>query len=145
MTDTGSGDPPQLQIASSAGRTRSGSPSNQVNHTTHSGSKTVGSKTVPDVVAFNRHELQVILNVYGRQVAAGEWRDYALDFGPQTAVFSIFRRSSEMPLYRIVKDPRLVRKQGTYCVVTATGLILKRGHELDRVIAVLDKRLKLVE
>lgn len=102
-------------------------------------------QSIPPVIAFNRHELQTILNVYGRQVAAGEWRDYALDFGAQTAVFSIFRRSSEMPLYRVVKDPRLARKQGMYSVITATGLILKRGQELDRVIAVLDKKLKLVE
>ncbi|MBM3608884.1 MAG: DUF2794 domain-containing protein, partial [Alphaproteobacteria bacterium] len=77
--------------------------------------------------------------------AEGEWRDYALDFGAQTAVFSIFRRTSEMPLYRIIKDPRLARRQGMYSVVTATGLILKRGAELDRVIAVLDKKLKLVD
>ena len=96
------------------------------------------------VVSFNKDELREILNVYGRMVAAGEWRDYAIDFNSQRATFSIFRRSSEMPLYRIEKDPKLARKQGVYSVITATGLILKRGHELARVISVLDKRVKLV-
>lgn len=140
MTDIGSGDPPHFQIALAAGRKRTNSSAGQVAQ-----SVSQPSKPAPAVVSYNRQELQVILNVYGRKVAAGEWRDYALDFGAQTAVFSIFRRSSEMPLYRIVKDPRLARKQGTYSVVTATGLILKRSHELDRVVAALDKRLKLVE
>ena len=97
-----------------------------------------------DVVTFNKDELREILNLYGRKVAAGEWRDYAIDFNTSRAVFSIFRRTSEMPLYRIEKDPKLARKQGLYSVVTATGLILKRGHELGRVISVLDKRVKLV-
>jgi hypothetical protein len=96
------------------------------------------------VVTFNKNELREILNLYGRMVAAGEWRDYAIDFNTSRAVFSIFRRSSEMPLYRIEKDPKLARKQGVYSVVAATGLILKRGHELARVISVLDKRVKLV-
>jgi hypothetical protein len=96
------------------------------------------------VVAFNKDELREILNLYGRKVAAGEWRDYAIDFNSNRAVFSIFRRTSEMPLYRIEKDPKLARKQGAYSVVTATGLILKRGQDLARVIGVLDKRVKLV-
>jgi hypothetical protein len=95
-------------------------------------------------VTFNRLELGQILDLYGRKVAEGEWRDYAIDFGKERAVFSIFRRSSEMPLYRIEKDPRLARKQGAYSVVTATGLILKRGQELAKVLAILDRRLKLV-
>lgn len=90
-------------------------------------------------VSFDRTELQAILNLYGRMVSAGEWRDYAIDFTPDKAVFSIYRRSSEMPLYRIEKDPKLARKQGAYSVVVSTGLILKRGHELDRVLRVLDK------
>jgi hypothetical protein len=89
--------------------------------------------------------LREILSLYGRKVAAGEWRDYALDFTPYHAVFSIFRRSSEVPLYRIEKDPKLGRRQqGTYCVVVAGGQILKRGHDLAHVIGVLDRRLKLV-
>jgi hypothetical protein len=93
----------------------------------------------PKRVSFDRSELQAILNLYGRMVAAGEWRDYAIDFTPDKAVFSIYRRSSEMPLYRIEKDPKLARKQGAYSVIVSTGLILKRGHELDRVLRVLDK------
>jgi hypothetical protein len=72
-------------------------------------------------------------------VAAGEWRDYAIDFMPEKAVFSIFRRTSEVPLYRIEKDPKLAKKQGAYSVIVSTGLILKRGHELARVLRVLDK------
>jgi hypothetical protein len=93
----------------------------------------------PNRVSFDRSELQAILNLYGRKVAAGEWRDYAIDFMLDKAVFSIFRRSSEMPLYRIEKDPKLAKKQGAYAVVVSTGLILKRGPELNRVLRVLDK------
>ncbi len=96
-------------------------------------------------VAFTLHELREILNLYGRKVAEGEWRDYAMDFGREKAVFSVFRRASECPLYRIEKNPKLARKQGAYSVIAATGLILKRGPDLSRVLAVLDKTLKLVE
>jgi len=95
-------------------------------------------------VSFNRSELQAILNLYGRKVAEGEWRDYAIDFLADKAVFSIYRRTSEVPLYRIEKDPKLAKKQGAYSVVVSSGLILKRGHELDRVLNVLDKKLKVV-
>lgn len=84
-----------------------------------------------------------ILAIYGRKVAAGEWRDYAIDLGREKAVFSVFRRSSEVPLYRIEKNPRLARKQGAYSVV-APGLILKRGHDLMRVLSVLESRPRLV-
>ena len=90
-------------------------------------------------VAFNRRELNEILNLYGRMVAAGEWRDYAMDFHADKAVFSIFRRSSEYPLYRIEKSPKLARKQGAFSVITPTGLILKRGHELWRVLEAIDR------
>ncbi|MGE0750785.1 MAG: DUF2794 domain-containing protein [Variibacter sp.] len=96
------------------------------------------------VITFNRYELDRILDLYGRKVAAGEWRDYAIDFLKDRAVFSIFRRASEMPIYRIEKDPKLARKQGAYSVISITGLIMKRGHELDRVLRVLDKSLRLV-
>jgi hypothetical protein len=96
-------------------------------------------------VSFNRRELGEILNVYGRMVAAGEWRDYAVDTLKEKAVFSVFRRSSEAPLYRIEKNPRLARRQGAYSVVTTTGLILKRGHDLSRVLRSIDRRLRLVE
>ncbi len=98
----------------------------------------------PAQVTFNRQELREIFDLYGRMVAAGEWRDYALDFTSQKAVFSIYRRTAEFPLYRIEKNPKMVRKQGAYSVVTATGLILKRGHELKPVISVLEKKLNLV-
>ncbi len=84
----------------------------------------------PKRVSFDRLELQTILNVYGRKVAEGEWRDYAIDFLTDKAVFSIYRRSSEVPLYRVEKEPRLARKQGAYSVVVASGLILKRGNDL---------------
>lgn len=96
------------------------------------------------VVSFDRRELNLLFNLYGAQVAAGEWRDYALDFLPARAVFSIFRRASEMPLYRIEKIPELARRQGAYCVVAANGQVLRRGHDLSRVLRVLDKGLKLV-
>ena len=76
-------------------------------------------------------------------MAAGEWRDYAIDFLKDRAVFSVFRRSSEMPIYRIEKNPKLARRQGAYSVVSATGLIVRRGHELDRVLRSIDK-VKLV-
>src|ERR1700736_6382883 len=95
-------------------------------------------------VTFSRRELDRILGLYGRMVAAGEWRDYAIDFLKDKAVFSVFRRSSEMPIYRIEKDPRLARKQGMYSVISATGLILRRGHELDRVLLAIDRKLAVV-
>jgi hypothetical protein len=95
-------------------------------------------------VTFDRGELHRIFNLYGRMVAAGEWRDYAIDFLKDRAVFSVFRRASEMPIYRIEKDPRLARRQGAYSVVSVTGMILKRGHELDRVLRALDKPLRVV-
>jgi Protein of unknown function (DUF2794) len=101
-------------------------------------------KPSPQAVSFDRHELRLILNIYGRMVAQGEWRDYAMSFLPDRAVFSIYRRASEVPLYRVEKRPELRNRQGLYSVVSATGLILKRGHELERVLRVLDKRLTLV-
>jgi hypothetical protein len=96
------------------------------------------------VISFDRNELREIFNLYGRKVAGGEWRDYGIDFTPQKAVFSVYRRACEYALYRIEKTLRLARKQGAYSVVTATGLVLKRGHDLRLVIAALDRRLKLV-
>ena len=90
-------------------------------------------------VTFNRRELDRILDLYGRKVAAGEWRDYAIDFLKDRAVFSVFRRTSEVPLYRIEKNPKLERRQGTYSVISATGHIVRRGHELERVLRAIDK------
>ena len=95
-------------------------------------------------VTFSRRELDRILSLYGRKVAAGEWRDYAIDFLKDRAVFSVFRRSSEVPLYRIEKDPKLAQRQGAYSVISASGHILRRGHELDRVLRAIDKSLSLV-
>ncbi len=99
---------------------------------------------VPSRVTFDRLELNRILNLYGRMVADGDWRDYAIDFFRDRAVFSIFRRASEVPIYRVEKNPRLARKQGAYSVISAGGLILRRGHELDRVLLVIDRKLALV-
>ena len=95
-------------------------------------------------VTFDRRELNRIFALYGRMVAAGEWRDYAIDFLKDRAVFSVFRRSSEMPIYRIEKNPKLGRRQGAYSVISATGHILRRGHELDRVLGVIDRPVRLV-
>ena len=95
-------------------------------------------------VTFDRRELRRILGLYGRMVAAGEWRDYAIDFMKDRAVFSVFRRSSEVPIYRIEKNLRNARRQGAYSIVSATGLIVRRGHELDRVLRALDKSLSVV-
>ena len=96
------------------------------------------------VVSFDRHELRDIFDLYGRRVAEGEWRDYAIDFTPAKAVFSIYRRTSEVPLFRVEKDPSLARRQGLYAVVAATGLILKRGADLRRVLQALEKKPRLV-
>lgn len=95
--------------------------------------------TAHNRVTFDRRELNRILDLYGRKVAAGEWRDYAIDFLKDRAVFSVFRRTSEVPLYRIEKNPKLAQRQGAYSVVAAGGLILRRGHELERVLLAIDK------
>ena len=95
--------------------------------------------------SFDRRELTQILDVYGRKVAADEWRDYAIDMLGEKAVFSVFRKTSEYPLFRIEKSPQLARRQGEYSVIAATGHILKRGHSLKNVLRVLEKQLRLVE
>jgi hypothetical protein len=97
-----------------------------------------------DLVTFSRRELDRILGLYGRKVAAGEWRDYAIDFLKDRAVFSVFRRASEVPIYRIEKNPKLARRQGAYSIVSATGLIVRRGHELDRVLRAIDRSIRIV-
>ncbi|MFD9898802.1 DUF2794 domain-containing protein [Mesorhizobium sp. UC22_110] len=96
-------------------------------------------------VAFERRELDLILRLYGRMVAANEWRDYAIDHLADRAVFSVYRRASEVPLFQIIKDPNLARRQGAFAVVAAGGRILKRGHELARVLGIFDTKLKLVK
>ncbi|PZQ64494.1 MAG: DUF2794 domain-containing protein [Phenylobacterium zucineum] len=90
-------------------------------------------------VFFERRELERILRLYGRMVAAGEWRDYGMDSLPDCAAFSVFRRTSEAPLYRIEKHPALARKQGAWCIVGEGGHILRRGHELEQVLRFFDK------
>ena len=92
-------------------------------------------------VTFSRRELNRILDLYGRKVAAGEWRDYAIDFRDDVAVFSVFRRASEMPLYSIEKRPKLKDRQGQYSVVATGGQVLKRGHDLTSVLRVLERKL----
>jgi hypothetical protein len=109
------------------------------------GGSSARSPSAPQThVTFSRRELNRILDLYGRKVAAGEWRDYAIDFLKDRAVFSVFRRASESPLYRIEKNPKLARRQGAYSVISATGLIVRRGHELDRVLRSIDVSLSLV-
>lgn len=92
-------------------------------------------------VDFDRQELGVILGLYGRMVAAGEWRDYALSCLREAAVFSVFRRTAEYPLFRIEKHPRLRDRQGQYSVIGMDGRILRRGHDLRTVLRVLERRL----
>ena len=94
-----------------------------------------------EVVAFDRRELGVIMSLYGRMVAAGEWRDYGLSFLREVAVFSVFRRAAENPLYRIEKRPRLRGAQGVYAVIGMDGQILRRGHDLPTVLRVLERKL----
>jgi hypothetical protein len=95
------------------------------------------SRFVP-AISFDRKELQTILNLYGRKVADGEWRDYALDFLRDRALFSIYKRASERPLYVVEKNPKLRNKQGQYLVLSQDGRVLKRGHELANVLRVLE-------
>ena len=92
-------------------------------------------------VAFHRTELSVILSLYGRMVAAGEWRDYGISCLRDAAVFSVFRRTAENPLYRIEKRPKLRDKQGVYAVIGMDGQILRRGHDLKTVLRVLERKL----
>jgi hypothetical protein len=96
---------------------------------------------VPEQVSFDRRELSVILSLYGRMVAMGEWRDYGISALRDLAVFAVFRRTAETPLYRIEKRPRLRARQGMYAVVGADGQVLRRGHDLAAVLRVLEARL----
>lgn len=95
----------------------------------------------PDPVAFHRTELGLILTLYGRMVAAGEWRDYGISNLRDRAVFSVFRRTAEHPLYRIEKQPKLRNRQGMYSVTSMDGQVLKRGHDLRQVLRVLERKL----
>ncbi len=99
------------------------------------------SGRLPEQVAFDRKELGIVLGLYGRMVAAGEWRDYGISHLREVAVFSIFRRTAEQPLYRVEKRPRLRHRQGMYSVIGMDGQILKRGHDLKTVLRVLERKL----
>ena len=97
-------------------------------------------------VFFERRELERLLSLYGRMVAAGEWRDYAIDGLSDAAVFSVFKRASEQPLYRIEKRPALARRQGAWAVLGQGGMVLRRGHELEQVLRLFDKgRFRIVD
>ncbi|MBO6883200.1 MAG: DUF2794 domain-containing protein [Marivita sp.] len=97
--------------------------------------------STPEQVAFHRTELTLILSLYGRMVAAGEWRDYGISTLRDVAVFSVFRRTAENPLYRIEKRPKLRNRQGQYAVIGIDGQVLKRGHDLGTVLRVLERKL----
>lgn len=102
-------------------------------------------KAQTEEVKFDRRELDQILRVYSFMVAGGEWRDYGISHLRGRAVFSVHRRASEMPLYRIEKNPKLARKQGMWSIFTASGQVLKRGHDLSTVLKIFDKHIKLVQ
>ena len=98
------------------------------------------------VVFFDRRELNALTGLYGRMVSAGEWRDYAIDGLAEAAVFSVFERAAEQPLYRIEKRPALARRQGAWAVIGRGGMVLRRGHELADVLRVFDsRRFRVVE
>lgn len=99
------------------------------------------SARASEQVSFGRRELGLILSVYGRMVAAGEWRDYGISSLREVAVFSVFRRTAEHPLYRIEKRPKLRARQGIYAVIGMDGQVLKRGHDLKTVLRVLERKL----
>ena len=105
------------------------------------GGASANAARTPEQVAFHRTELSPILSLYGRMVAAGEWRDYGISCLRDVAVFSVFRRTAEMPLYRIEKRPKLRLKQGQYAVVGPNGQVLKRGNDLRAVLRVLERKL----
>ena len=96
---------------------------------------------IPEKIAFHRLELAPILSLYGRMVAAGEWRDYGISCLREVAVFSVFKRTTENPLYRIEKRPKLRSKQGMYALIGTQGQVLKRGHDLKSVLGMLERRL----
>ena len=99
-----------------------------------------------NVVSFQKPELAVILSLYGRMVAAGEWRDYGISSLKEVAIFSVFKRTAENPIYKIEKRPKLRNRQGEYAVVGIDGQIVKRGHDLKSVLGILERKLiKLVD
>ncbi|MEO0547770.1 MAG: DUF2794 domain-containing protein [Pseudomonadota bacterium] len=103
-----------------------------------------GNPSKPSQISFDRMELNAILRVYGFRVADGDWRDYAIDHLKDRAMFSIYRRASESPLFTVEKNPKLAKKQGAYSVRNQNGVILKRGHDISQVLKVFDRKLSVV-
>jgi hypothetical protein len=103
------------------------------------------SPAAAPAVAFDRRELSAILSLYGRMVAAGEWRDYAITHRPDAATFAVFRRTAERPLYRIEKRPALRARQGQFAILGELGQILRRGHDLAQVLRVLEPKPRAVD
>ncbi|MGH1330388.1 MAG: DUF2794 domain-containing protein [Paracoccaceae bacterium] len=101
----------------------------------------IANRPAPEQITFDRHELGAIMGLYGRMVAAGEWRDYGMSFLSEVAIFSVFRRTAEHPLYRIEKRPKMRLRQGMYCVIGMDNQILKRGQDLKTVLRVLERKL----
>jgi len=101
------------------------------------------AKKTEEKVNFQRRELDTLLQCYSKRVGRGEWRDYAIDMLKDRAVFSVFKRASDVPLYTIEKTPKLARKQGEWAVINANGLVLKRGRDLNQVLKILEKKPKL--
>jgi hypothetical protein len=104
------------------------------------------NRSQPDQTGFDRQELSRIMDLYGRMVAAGHWRDYAMDFGRDVATFSAFRRAAERPEYRIEKRPALRNRQGMWVLIGEAGLVLRRGQELAGILAPVERKLvRLIE
>ncbi|MBT7642961.1 MAG: DUF2794 domain-containing protein [Rhodobiaceae bacterium] len=100
----------------------------------------------PARIMWTRPELSILLNIYGRQVAAGHWRDYAMSDGKEAATFSMFRRASEVALYKVEKIPALRRKQGQYVLSGMEGRVLRRGHDLEAVLRFFErKNMRLID
>ena len=97
-----------------------------------------------EMVSFNRRDIDILMQFYSKRVGTGEWRDYAMDMLKDRAVFSVFKRASEVPIYTVHKTPKLANKQGEWSLLNANGLTLKRGKDLRQVLKVLDKKPKIV-
>ena len=104
-----------------------------------------GNPSKPSQISFDRRELDAILRIYGFQVAAGAWRDYSIDHLKDRALFCVYRKAHEAPLFTIEKMPARARRQGAYAVIDARGTTVKRGHEIAQVLKVFEKSLRLVE
>ena len=102
------------------------------------------NKRAKQLISFNRQELTIILNMYGRKVSKGEWKDYSIDATIQSAIFSVYRTSHERPIYMIHKDPKLAKKQGAFYITSLNGQVLKRGHNLKNILKYFEKPVKLL-